>query len=105
MFELSVLQCVRNVAVHLGYGMEISLSASKFPLKCAVISLYSVVKQRLNSNAGKVCNCLIQLIQYRRSWTSLPLPFISAQRLSERTALLANVGIGGTCKSHFALSG
>jgi hypothetical protein len=28
-----------------------------------------------------------QFIQFRRSWTSLPTPFISAQRLSERTVL------------------
>jgi hypothetical protein len=42
-----LLQCVRKVAVHLGYGTGSSL--------------------------------------YRRSWTSLPTPFINAQRLSERT--------------------
>jgi hypothetical protein len=29
-------------------------------LKCAVVSLYLVVKQRLKCNTGKVCNCLIQ---------------------------------------------
>jgi hypothetical protein len=29
---------------------------------CAVVSLYSVVKQRLKRNAGKVCNCLIQFL-------------------------------------------
>jgi hypothetical protein len=28
-------------------------------LRCAVVSLYSVVKQRLKCNTGKVCNCLI----------------------------------------------
>jgi hypothetical protein len=27
-------------------------------LKCAVVSLYSVVKQRLKCNTGKVCNGL-----------------------------------------------
>jgi hypothetical protein len=32
------------------------------PLKCAVVSLYSVVKQRLKCNAGKVCNCLFQFL-------------------------------------------
>jgi hypothetical protein len=42
--------------VHLGYGTSIS----KLPLKCAVVSLYSVVKQRFKCNTGKVCNCLIQ---------------------------------------------
>jgi hypothetical protein len=31
-------------------------------LKCAVVSLYSVVKQRLKSNTGKVCNFLIQFL-------------------------------------------
>jgi hypothetical protein len=46
------------VAVHLGYGM----SVSKLPFKCAVVSLYSVVKQRLKCNTGKVCNCLIQFL-------------------------------------------
>jgi hypothetical protein len=36
------------------------LSVSKLPLKCAVVSLYSVLKQRLKCDTGKVCNCLIQ---------------------------------------------
>jgi hypothetical protein len=58
-------------------------------LKCAVFALYSVVKQRFKCNTGNVCNCLIQLIQYRRSWTSLPTPFISAQQLSERTVQIS----------------
>jgi hypothetical protein len=31
-------------------------------LKCAVVSLYSVVKQRLKCNTGKVGNCLIQFL-------------------------------------------
>jgi hypothetical protein len=31
-------------------------------LKYAVVSLYSVVKQQLKCNTGKVCNCLIQLL-------------------------------------------
>jgi hypothetical protein len=48
--------------VHLGYGMWIWLSVSKLPLKCAIVSLYSVVKQRLKCNTGKVCNCLIQFL-------------------------------------------
>jgi hypothetical protein len=38
------------------------LSVSKLPLKCAVVSLYSFVKQRLKCNTGKVCNCLIQFV-------------------------------------------
>jgi hypothetical protein len=31
-------------------------------LKCAVVSLYSVVEQRLKCNTGKLCNCLIQFL-------------------------------------------
>jgi hypothetical protein len=38
------------------------LSVSKLPLKCAVVSLYSVVKQQLKCNIGKVFNCLIQFL-------------------------------------------
>jgi hypothetical protein len=38
------------------------LSVSNLPLKCAVVSLYSVAKQRLKCNTGKVCNCLIQFL-------------------------------------------
>jgi hypothetical protein len=48
--------------VHLGYGTQIWLSVSMLSLRCAVISLYSFVKQRLKCNTGKVCNCLIQLL-------------------------------------------
>jgi hypothetical protein len=48
--------------VHFGYGTYIWLLVSKLPLKCAVVSLYSVVKQRLKCNTGKVCNCLIQFL-------------------------------------------
>jgi hypothetical protein len=57
-----IVQCVRKVAVHLGYGTQIWLSVSKLPLKCAVVSLYSVVKQQLKCNTGKVRNCLIQFL-------------------------------------------
>jgi hypothetical protein len=56
------LQCVRKVAVHLGYGTKIWLSVSKLPLQCAVVSLCSTVKQRLKCNTGKECNCLIQFL-------------------------------------------
>jgi hypothetical protein len=38
------------------------LSVSKFPLKCAVVSLYSVVKQRLKCDAGEVFSHIIKLI-------------------------------------------
>jgi hypothetical protein len=55
------VQSVRKVAVHLGYGTYIWLSVSKLPLQCAVVSLHSVVKQRLTCDTGKVCSCLIQL--------------------------------------------
>jgi hypothetical protein len=48
--------------VHLGYGTYIWLSVSKLPFKYAVVSLYSVVKQRLECNTGKVFNCLIQFL-------------------------------------------
>jgi hypothetical protein len=53
---LKLIQCVREVAVHLGYGTYMWLSVSKLPLKCAVVPLFSVVKQRLKCNTGKVCN-------------------------------------------------
>jgi hypothetical protein len=59
---LYMIRCVRKVAVHLGYGTLIWLSVSKLPLKCAVVSLYSVVRQRLKCNTGKVRNCLIQFL-------------------------------------------
>jgi hypothetical protein len=57
-----IIQCVRKVAVHSGYGPYIWLSVPKLPLQCAVVWLYSVVKQRLKCNTGKVCDCLIQFL-------------------------------------------
>jgi hypothetical protein len=48
--------------VQLGYGTYIWLSVSKLPLQCAAVSPYSVVKQRLKCNTGKVRNCLIQFL-------------------------------------------
>jgi hypothetical protein len=60
--KTAIIRRVRIVAVHLSYVTYIWLSVSKLPLKCAVVSLYSVVKQRLKCNTGKVCNCLIQFI-------------------------------------------
>jgi hypothetical protein len=58
------VQCVRKVALQLGYGTYIWLSVSKLPLKCDV-ALYLVVKQRLKCNTGKVCNCLtLSLLMY-----------------------------------------
>jgi hypothetical protein len=43
--------------VHLGYCTSICLGVSNLPFKCAVVSLYSVVTQRLKYHTGKVCNC------------------------------------------------
>jgi hypothetical protein len=64
------IQCVPKVAVHehFGHGTRISLSVPKLPLQCAVVSLYSVVKQRFKCNISKVCNCLIPflLTMFRR---------------------------------------
>jgi hypothetical protein len=48
--------------VHLGYSTYIWLSVSKLPLKCAVVSLHSIVKHQLKCNTGKVCICLIQFL-------------------------------------------
>jgi hypothetical protein len=54
--------CVRKVAVHVGYGPYIWLSVPKLPLQYAVVSLCSVVKQRLKCDTGKVRDCLIQFL-------------------------------------------
>jgi hypothetical protein len=62
MFKFKLYSVFKKVAVHLGYSTQIWLSVSKLPLQCAVVSLYSVVKQRLMCNTGKVCNCLIQFL-------------------------------------------
>jgi hypothetical protein len=43
-------------------GTYFWLSVPTLPLKCAVVSLYSVVKQRLKRNTGKSCNCLIRFV-------------------------------------------
>jgi hypothetical protein len=51
---------------------------------CAVVSLYSVVKQRLKCNTGKVCNCLIQFLLTVVLSIEVRV-FIGEQRLSERT--------------------
>jgi hypothetical protein len=67
--------------------MYIWLSVSKLLSKCAVISLYSVVKQRLKCNTGKVCNCLIQVL-LTAVLSIEERVFISAQRLSECTVQL-----------------
>jgi hypothetical protein len=55
-------------------------------LKCAVVSLYSVVKQRLKCNTGKVCNCLIQFLLIM-VLSIVERVFISVQRHFERTVL------------------
>jgi hypothetical protein len=77
-----LIQCVRKVVVHLGNGTYIWLPISKLPLRCAVVSLYSVVKQRLKCNTGKVCNCLIQFLLTMGHEKRIQH---SAQRLSKRT--------------------
>jgi hypothetical protein len=79
----SDIQCVRKVSVHLGYDTYIWLSVPKLPLQCAAVSLYSLVKQRLKCNTGKVCNCLIQFLLIVILSTKERV-CISAQRLSER---------------------
>jgi hypothetical protein len=82
------LQCVRKVAVHLGYGRYIWLSVKKLPLKCAAVSLYSVVKQRLKCNTAKVCNCLIQFLLTIIPSIYFQHLFVSAQRLCEHTVYI-----------------
>jgi hypothetical protein len=74
----SIIECVRKVAVHLGYG---TLSVLKLPLKCAVVSLHSFVKQRFKCNTGKVCNCLIQFL------LTMVLSMDSKQRLQMHSDL------------------
>jgi hypothetical protein len=73
--------------VHLGYGTYICLSVSKLPLKCSVVSLYSVVIQPLNSNTVELCNCLIQFLLTMVRGHHFQQFFVSAQRLSEHTVL------------------
>jgi hypothetical protein len=89
-----IIQWIRKVALRLDYGTWIWLSVSKLPLKCAVVSLYSAVKKLLKCNTGKMC-CLIQFLLYRRSWTSLPIPFISAQRLTELAVVVETLAYPG----------
>jgi hypothetical protein len=38
------------------------ISVSKLPLRCAVVSVYSVVKQQVKCNTANACNCLIQFL-------------------------------------------
>jgi hypothetical protein len=52
----------RKVAVHLGYDTWIWLSVSMLTLKCAVVSLYSAVKQWLKCNTSEWCICLVQFL-------------------------------------------
>jgi hypothetical protein len=73
--------------VNLGYGTYIWLSVSKLPLKYAVVSLYSVVKQRFKCNTGKACDCLIQFLLIMVSSIEERV-FISVQRLSEGTVYI-----------------
>jgi hypothetical protein len=75
---------VRKVALPSGYSTLICLSVPKLPLQCAVVSLYSIDKQRLKCNTGKMRNCLIQVL-LTTGVSFEELVFRSAQRLSERT--------------------
>jgi hypothetical protein len=76
--------------VHLGYDTYIWLSVSQLPLKCAVVSTYSVVKQRLKCNIGKVGNCLIHFL-LSMVLSNEERVFISALGLFERTVLTKQV--------------
>jgi hypothetical protein len=69
--------------MHLGYGPYVWLSVPHLPLQCADVSLYSVVKQRLKCNTGKVCGCLVQFLLTVVLSVDERV-FISAQQLSER---------------------
>jgi hypothetical protein len=66
------------------------LSVSKLPLKRAVVSLYSVAKQQLKCNAGKLCNSLIPLL-LTMVLSVEERVFTSTQRLSERTVEVINL--------------
>jgi hypothetical protein len=57
-----VIKCVRKVAVHLRLRYVDLVVGIEVAVEVCVISLYSVVKQRLKCNTGKVCNCLIQFL-------------------------------------------
>jgi hypothetical protein len=61
------IQCVWKVTVHLAmvrYSTKIWSSVSKLPLKCSVVSLYSVVKQWLNCNTGKGLTPVHMLVDF-----------------------------------------
>jgi hypothetical protein len=45
-YRVDLIRCIQKVTVQLGYSTKIWLSVSKLLLKCAVVSLYSVVKQQ-----------------------------------------------------------
>jgi hypothetical protein len=57
-----VRHCVQKGTVHLGYDAWIWLPVLKLPLKCAVVSVYSVVKQWLKCNTSKMWNRLIKFL-------------------------------------------
>jgi hypothetical protein len=78
--------------MHLGYGKYTWLSASKLPLKCAVVSLYSFLKQRFKCNTGKVCSCLIQFLLTMVHEKRIQHLFIIAHQLPERTVSATFLG-------------
>jgi hypothetical protein len=64
--------------------MLTTIPPKPLPFKCAVVSLYSAVKQRLKCNTVKVCNCLIQFL-LTVVLSIEERVFRVAQQLSERT--------------------
>jgi hypothetical protein len=67
-------------------------------VKCAVVSLYSVVKQRLKCNTGKMCNCLITFLLYRRSLTTSNT-FYKCTATFRTHCVIVNVFAYSTCYS------
>jgi hypothetical protein len=58
--SLYTLRSESRCALRLRYvDLVVSIEVA---VKCAVVSLYSVVKQRLKCNTGKLCNCLFQFL-------------------------------------------
>jgi hypothetical protein len=53
--------CLEHYCAFRLWYIELVVSI-EVPLKCAVVSLYSVVKQQLKCNTSKVCNYLIQFL-------------------------------------------
>jgi hypothetical protein len=81
----NTMRSENRFALRLRYvDLDVSIEVA---VEVCLLSLYSVVKQRLKCNTGKVCNCLIQFL-YTMILSIEELVFISAQRLSERTVFI-----------------